>query len=96
MAVQPGHRSGADAVVLTGATTGREVNREQLDLAWKFTRSKKIPLYLGSGVNFENLKVMKSRCDGMIVGSVLRENGVAGAKLDLKRVKKFVHTWKKK
>ncbi len=32
---------------------------------------------------------------GIIVGSTLRKNGVAGAPLDLKRIKDFVAAWKR-
>jgi membrane complex biogenesis BtpA family protein len=93
-------RGMADAVIVTGATTGRLVELSVLESASQFARAHQIPLYLGSGASHDNLREIKPWVDGIIVGSALRKGGAAGAPLDPKRVRDFVqglsHATKKK
>lgn len=86
-------RSMADAVIVTGATTGRAVDLEIVKSAARHRHST--PIYLGSGVTPENLESYVDFVQGAIVGSSLRKDSKAGAVLEKRRVEKFVHAWKK-
>lgn len=80
-------RAGADAVIVTGATTGRAIDLDELRLA---SRHKlPAPLYLGSGATPENVASFRPYLHGVIVGSTLRAQGKAGARLERRRLKKF-------
>lgn len=89
-------RGGADAVIVTGQTTGRSPDISHIKQATIASKHCGVPLYIGSGLSSEFLKNThgfqgKVRA---IVGSTLRVKGQAGAPLDLKRMKMFVKDWK--
>jgi membrane complex biogenesis BtpA family protein len=88
-------RAGADAVIVTGETTGREVDERRLALACEMGLR---PVYVGSGATAANLarlkKLTRSSGGGVIVGSALRAGGRAGAKLDARRAREFVRAWR--
>jgi membrane complex biogenesis BtpA family protein len=91
-------RGGADAVIVTGSTTGRPPSQEDLQEAVKAAAKCSVPLYVGSGLDPESLKNLPDRKIGMIVGSTLRRGGKAGAPLDAKRMRSFIvaqRKWKK-
>jgi hypothetical protein len=90
-----GLRSGADAVILTGATTGRGVDPVRLERASRAARQHGIPLYIGSGMTAASLAEGRRKFDGVIVGSDLRKGGRAGAPLDSRRVAAFVKAFRK-
>jgi membrane complex biogenesis BtpA family protein len=83
-------RSGADGVIITGKTTGRSVDRETLEAAMAAKRLHRIPIWIGSGANSENIGELRSEGFGVIVGSDLRKAGRAGAPLEANRVRKFI------
>ncbi|NDD90505.1 phosphorybosylanthranilate isomerase [bacterium] len=84
-------RAGADAIILTGSTTGRLASQEMLTEALEVCESHDIPLYLGSGVSAETLPGLPSSgISGIIVGSDLRRDGRAGAALDPRRVSRWM------
>jgi uncharacterized protein len=87
-------RAGADAVIITGSTTGREVNPEQLARASEAARGSGVPLLIGSGAKPRDLPELLRFADGIIVGSALRRAGVAGAPLDLARTREFVKAFR--
>jgi hypothetical protein len=87
-------RSLADAVIVTGATTGRSVEMDSLRRASEIARAHDIPVLIGSGATRENLGSLLQYAQGIIVGSDLRQGGKAGAPLDLKRVREFVKAFK--
>lgn len=82
-------RSMADAVIVTGATTGRSVEMESLRRASEVARAHDIPVLIGSGARRDNLAALLQYAQGIIVGSDLRRDGKAGAPLDPKRVREF-------
>lgn len=88
-------RSGADAVIVTGTTTGRFPDAGELEKAARTGRRHGIPLYIGSGATTERLADLRKNGFGVIVGSALRRAGKAGAPLDPKRITPFVKTYKK-
>jgi membrane complex biogenesis BtpA family protein len=86
-------RSLADAVILTGSTTGRAVDLVRLQTAAKMKLP--VPIYLGSGVTLHNMDRYAPLTHGIIVGSALRVGGQAGAPLDVKAAQKFSKAWMK-
>lgn len=89
------NRALADAVIITGKTTGRMAEISQIQIASEVSQKNKIPLYLGSGATHTKIKEVKPWVDGFIVGSALRKEGQAGAPLDLKRARDFVKEYSK-
>ena len=83
-------RAGADAVIITGSTTGRAVELGDFSKGLSTAKRVGVPLYVGSGVTPENGRVLTGEGAGVIVGSYLRRGGVAGAPLDSHRIKTFV------
>jgi membrane complex biogenesis BtpA family protein len=83
-------RAGADAVIITGTTTGREVDMAELKRASEICRAQKVPLYIGSGATAERIPHLLALADGVIVGSAIRKSGQAGFPLDAARIKAFV------
>lgn len=59
----------ADALIVTGAETGRAASLEDL---MKVKRVSKIPVVAGSGVTAENVDQQYAVCDGAIIGSSLK------------------------
>lgn len=85
-AVDAETRGLADAIIVTGAGTGKSASLEDL-------RSVKekihIPLLAGSGVKPSTLLDIFSVCDGVIVGSYFKEGGNIHAKTDVERVREL-------
>lgn len=63
---------GADALIVTGVTTGAEAPIESLRRVKGATR---LPVVAGSGVNAGNVGEQYAVCDGAIVGTALKING---------------------
>ncbi len=89
-------RALADAVIVSGATTGRMIEISILEKASQIARAHEIPLFIGSGANLENISEIAPLVDGIIVSSALRQGGQAGAPLDANRVKSFAREFLKK
>ncbi len=64
--------SHADALIVTGITTGAETPLETISRVKKVA---KIPVVVGSGISVKNVRAQYEICDGAIVGSSLKENG---------------------
>lgn len=62
---------GADAVILTGASTGKAASEQELE---QVKQAVSLPVFIGSGITEKNLTTFKS-ADGWIVGSALKEKG---------------------
>lgn len=82
-------RALADAVIVTGATTGRSASPERLSEASHAARRLRAPIYVGSGATASTWQALRQFADGVIVGSDLRKQGKAGAPLDPARVRAF-------
>lgn len=87
------HRGGADAVIVTGQTTGRPIDFETLQKAHEACGKQNVPLYLGSGTTSERLEELSPWVSGFIVGSDLRSGGKAGAPLEAQRIKRFMKAY---
>jgi len=81
-------RGGADALIASGAATGRPVDFAQLiELRGA---AGDAPLLAGSGVSPENLPGILRIADGAIVGSWLKERGDVHRPVDPERVRRLV------
>jgi uncharacterized protein len=87
-------RGGADAVIVSGATTGRAISSGDLERAARAAREADVPIYIGSGASSANLAELLSHASGVIVSSALRRAGRAGAPLDARRVREFVRMFR--
>ncbi|MBR0461456.1 MAG: BtpA/SgcQ family protein [Erysipelotrichaceae bacterium] len=79
---------GADALILTGITTGKSPSVED---ALNFKKmAHNMPVFVGSGVNKDNAKEFFEIIDGAIVGSSFKKGGNVNNPVDLLRVKTFI------
>lgn len=73
--------NGADAVVVTGFKTGQAASTDDLKMIKDLLQ---VPVYVGSGVNPNNIKEQLDIVDGLVVGSSIKPNGVIEKPVDLK------------
>lgn len=85
-AVDAETRGLADAVIVTGAGTGKSASLDDLR---RVKEKINIPLLAGSGVKPTTLKDLFSVCDGVIVGSYFKEGGNIRSKTDIDRVREL-------
>lgn len=78
----------ADAVILSGWSTGSPPSLEDLELA--SAAAKGTPVFIGSGANWENIATLLSAADGVIVSSSLKRQGRIDLPIDPIRVSQFV------
>ncbi len=90
-----GLRAGADGVIITGSTTGREPDVETLEAGIAAMKNLGISIWIGSGSTPENVGALRKAGFGVIVGSALRRGGRAGAPLDGARIRKFLEAAKR-
>lgn len=82
-------RGRADAIILSGAMTGRETPLESLRVAKAVARE--MPVLVGSGVTAENVERLLREADGAIVGTFFKQDGVVHRPVDEERVRAFMH-----
>lgn len=82
------HRGLADVLVITGTSTGASADPERVRQVRAAVPGA--PLLLGSGVTQADARERLAGVDGVIVGSALHRDGVAGRGLDPQRVRDFV------
>ncbi len=78
----------ADELIVSGSTTGRSADLD--DLRRVKGAVPHCPVFVGSGVTAQNVREYLELCDGVIVGSDLKPDGKASNPLDTDRVKRFV------
>ncbi|WP_064496728.1 BtpA/SgcQ family protein [Methanocaldococcus jannaschii] len=78
----------ADAVIISGKRTGKEVDIEKLKLAKELVD---VPVIVGSGTNYNNLRILWSYADGFIIGTWIKKDGKANNEIDIDRAKKIVN-----
>ena len=81
-------RALADAIVVSGAGTGKPTDTEK-------TRKVKAaagntPVFIGSGITAETVRQFLDTADGFIVGTALKQDGVATNPVDIERVKRLM------
>ncbi len=81
-------RGGADAVVVSGAGTGRPIDDAQLDAVRAAAGTA--PVWVGSGVDAETVAGLVGRADGVIVGTALKLAGEPRAAVDPERVRDLI------
>ncbi len=79
----------ADAVILSGWATGSPPTLEDLELATA-AATKGVPVFIGSGANWENISTLMQSADGVIVSSSLKRHGKIDQAIDPIRVSQFV------
>ncbi|MBL8898752.1 MAG: BtpA/SgcQ family protein, partial [Planctomycetes bacterium] len=82
----------ADAVLVTGAGTGKSIDRERLAAARRAAHGA--PVLIASGARAETLAEEASHADGAIVGTALERDGEPGAPVDPRRVSQMVEAWR--
>ena len=81
-------RGQADTVIVSGSTTGRAADLEDLKRVKAAVGKSRV--FVGSGVTAANVKPYLEHCDGVIVGSDLKRDGKASNTLCPDRVRTFV------
>jgi uncharacterized protein len=76
-----------DAILLTGRATGAAADLDQLRAVRDATDA---PLLVASGITAENAAHYLQHCDGLIVGTSLKEDGRTDAPVDPARARAFV------
>jgi uncharacterized protein len=84
-------RGSADAIIVSGKSTGSQPNLSQLEeLA-----SINIKPILGSGLNLDNISDFKKYLSGAIVGSSIKIGGIVTNQINPQKAKDVVNKWKK-
>lgn len=79
--------AGADGVIVTGASTACATDIDELRSAGGATS---LPVLAGSGVTTESARETLGACDGVIVGSAIKESGDWRRPVDSARAEAFV------
>jgi uncharacterized protein len=87
-------RALADAVLVTGGGTGKGVDEGELRRVREVVRGGPLVL-VASGATVESLPALAPLCDGVIVGSALRSDGVAGGPVDPRRAEAFAGAFRR-
>jgi membrane complex biogenesis BtpA family protein len=86
------NRGGADAIIISGASTGKAADVEQLKQAR--AAGQGAPVLVGSGVTSETIAQYAPHADGFIVGTSVKQGGVITNPVQMERVKALVHAAK--
>ncbi len=81
-------RGGADALLLTGAGTGKPASLEQARALR--AAMPDAPMLVASGTSLDNVKEWLSVCEGAIVGTWFKEQGDVSRPVDVARVRELV------
>lgn len=87
-ALETYERGGADGLVITGAATGVPPDLEEVRSVRKVLSDA--PLLVGSGLTRDDVSDFLEVCDGVIVGSDVKEDGRVSHPVDPKRAEAFV------
>jgi membrane complex biogenesis BtpA family protein len=82
------HRGMADALIVSGAGTGKPTDPEKVKLVK--LAAKGAPVFLGSGVTPQTLPALLPHADGFIVGTYFKEDGIASNAVDVARVRELI------
>jgi membrane complex biogenesis BtpA family protein len=77
---------GSDGVIITGNTTGAEVNLKELIEA----KESKLPVLIGSGITYENLSGYFPYANAFIVGSYFKKDGLWSNNIDNEKLNNLV------
>ncbi len=79
--------AGADAIIVTGAATGKATPLEAIE---EVKQAVQLPVFAGSGTTIQNVTQVLAIADGVIVGSALKEGGLASNRVSLGQTKAFL------
>jgi uncharacterized protein len=82
-------RAMAEVVLVTGEATGKGVDVAKLTAVKRAAESVKTPVLVASGATIDALPTLAPICDGVVVGSALRERSVPGGSIDAELAKAF-------
>lgn len=82
------YRGQADALIVTGAATGRAAKLTDIEDIKQAVPEARV--FVGSGATTDNLPEILSYADGVIVGTALKRDGVTNNAVDAERVHAFV------
>ena len=82
------HRGRADALIVSGAGTGRSTDLDDLRSVRRAVPDA--PVVVGSGATAESVHSLLAAADGVIVGSAVMRGGAAGAGIDRARARAFM------
>jgi membrane complex biogenesis BtpA family protein len=85
-------RGMADALLVTGDGTGKSVDLQKLGTVAKAVPG--VPVLVASGSTVEALGAIAQHAHGVIVGSALREGGVAGGPILAARAEQFAKAFR--
>jgi hypothetical protein len=78
----------ADAIIVSGAGSGKPVDADFLREVKKFSGER--PVLIGSGLNLENAQELLAVADGAIVGSSIKVDGKIHNRVDEARARRLV------
>lgn len=81
-------RGMASALIVTGPATGSSASLE--DVSRVKTVVPDVPVLVGSGVTPDTVRGVLELADGVIVGSAIMKDGIAGGPIDLSRARTLV------
>jgi membrane complex biogenesis BtpA family protein len=85
------HRGLADAVIASGSGTGQTTALGEIRRFRQAANST--PVYVGSGVNIENVSQVLEHADGVIIGSALKKSGDVSQPVDRSIVREFMQAF---
>ncbi len=81
-------RGGADALIVTGATTGRSASNADVETVRQAVPG--IPVLIGSGITPENVEQALTCADAVIVGTALKVDGRTTNPIDPERARALI------
>jgi membrane complex biogenesis BtpA family protein len=84
--------SGADGVIVTGASTGAATSLTDIRAA---KSGSHLPVLVGSGANTDTIQALLQHADGVIVGSALKVGGKWANEMDYDAVKRLAKSVRK-
>jgi len=83
----------ADGIIISGWETGNPPNLGDLELA--VDAAEDVPVFIGSGANWENIPSLIQSANGAIVSSSLKRHGQIDQPIDPIRVSRFVESMRR-
>jgi uncharacterized protein len=78
----------ADAVIVSGAGTGKPTDPKHVQAVKRAARET--PVLIGSGVNIKTIAALAPHCDGFIVGTAFKRDGNPSSPVETDRVKELM------
>jgi membrane complex biogenesis BtpA family protein len=82
------HRGMADALIVSGAGTGKPTDPEKVKIVK--SAAKGAPVFLGSGVTPQTLGALIPHADGFVVGTYFKKDSISSNAVDPQRVRELM------